>query len=179
MSDGQSTATINYEDRGEAIRYRGEGRELVAECTHGHGTRLFADSVKRWHYPPAELTDAERLLVLSELLVWMSRPGFFRRLFRQLRREIILVVDEKDPLRSVLLALPKQFSHAGVRVIIETDSEQKRNEVRDSIINTALKNGRGKVVVNGRMISSLEDYRALGQPQNGIAEVRLSDKDKI
>ena len=67
MSDGQSTATINYEDRSEAIRYRGEGRELVAECTHGHGTRLYADSVKQWSQPPAELTDAERLLVLSEL----------------------------------------------------------------------------------------------------------------
>ena len=57
----------------------------------------------------------------------------------------------------MLLALPKQFSHAGVRVTIETDSEQQRKEVRDSIINTALKNGRSKVVINGQEISSPED----------------------
>ena len=170
MTNRHTKATIYYEDRGEAIKYQLANREILASCTHGKGMRLYADSIRYWESSKLPVSDDERLRIIKEIISWMTIPGLIRRILRIERRTVILVVDDEDTLRSSLSMIPSQMTVSGIPVELEHDNLQKRKDFFDSIILSDLKAGRGRIIIQGKVISSPSEYLSIKNRHDGFVK---------
>lgn len=157
----ETKVQIQFENRCENLRYRLDNRELLAYCTHGQGSRLFSNLVTEWEQSGLPLKDAERIRVIKELIEWMSRPGFVRRVFGLGRKPIILVVDADDKLRSLLEDIPAQMASEKIKVNVEYDSLQKRKDYYDKMIVSSLKTKGSYVIIRGKQITTPEEFLAI------------------
>ena len=100
----------------------------------------------------------------------MSTPGLIRRIFRLRSRKVILVVDDDDTLRSSLQMIPLQMTANGIRVELEHDNIQKRKDFFDSMILSSLRTGKGSIIIQGKEITSPDEYLSIQNRHDGFVK---------
>lgn len=153
MSRQHGRFTIEFADRGEAIRYAENDLALSIPHTWCAGNRIFCDGIQA--APGAARLAADR------------REAVIRNLcthFDTRSRELIFMLDEQDPDRVRLTALLQELAAGGHRVRVEYDSEARREERRDRMYLGILRAGR-ELNINGADIADEDAYRRWKQAQ--------------
>jgi hypothetical protein len=86
------------------------------------------------------------------------------------RKTIIIVIDDNDPQRDELEGIPGQLAKDGIPVIIERDSLQQRKDQFDAMILPDLRSGGATIMINGKEVSSPEEYLAIANRHEGYVK---------